>query len=415
VSEFKKDQFLPKSERESRIIEKLRSVLIHAYGTTKYYRELFDRIGFRPASFSALSQLERIPYLTKTIIRERTEDLISSAHNRSSLKKNATGGSTGVPLTLYMNREREIAHAAAIALNYEWAGLRIGDRLAMLWGSSFESTHMATIRGSLENIMLGRMLLPTFVLSEEILARYCRMLERFHPRVLLGYTSSLRTLAEYLENTNTHLPRLASVISGAETLYPEERTRFEGIFRCPVYNRYGGRDSGAVAAECPDVRGMHVNNDVVYVETDAHHNIIVTDLWNTAMPTIRYLPEDLGELSYEPCACGRSTPRFVSLEGRVNDLLVKPNGERVPGEFFPHLFKDIQSVKQYQVVQNTATTLEIYCVPREKNIPDAELTYLRHHISECFGSVNVTFHTVEHIEPTPSGKHRFTICNIPRA
>jgi phenylacetate-CoA ligase len=389
----------------------LRRLITYAYERVPYYRKAWAEIGFSPATFSGAQDLVHLPVLTKDIIRTHAAELCAEDFPTKDLVHNATGGSTGVPVRFYVTKQREVFHAATVALNYEWAGLPLGGRLAMLWGSAFEATKYTSIKGRLENMLLGRLFLQTFSLDENILAAHAQALIKFKPRLLLGYTSSLRHLAEYLERHPIHLPSLTAVMSGAETLYDHDRDYFERIFRVPVFNRYGGRDSGTVAAECGQ-HSMHINSNIVAAEIGAEGHILVTDLWNYGMPLIRYDTEDIGRLASTACACGRKLPILAAIEGRVLDLLHTPDGRRVPGEFFPHLMKDVTWVRQFQVIQHQRDALSITIVRDEATFDEAGVAYLKKYIKQYFGHVHISIQYVKHIPTPPSGKHRFTISAI---
>lgn len=409
---FKREQRQSRNDIVSFQVQRLKRLLVGAYESTVYYRRIFDQVGFSPHSFRDLRDLHAIPVLTKAIVREHFDKLIVRGIDRRTLTENATGGSTGRPVRFFTTRDREIRQAATIALNYEWAGLPLGQRLAIIWGSPFEVSKFSGWKTKLTNVFLGRLFLPGFSLSDAIFHQYYRKLIRFRPAVLLGYTSILLAFARFLESSGLPPPKLTSVMSGAETLFPHQREYLERVFQCKVFNRYGGRDSGAVAAECPERRSMHVNWNIVHVETLPDGRILVTDLWNDAMPLIRYDTEDVGSLRSELCGCGRESPIFASLEGRVNDLLTTPDGRKVPGEFFPHLFKDVAGVKQFQVIQSTIDRLDISIVKDERTFRNDDLAYLRKQILDLFGDIMINFEFVREIPLLPSGKFRFTISKL---
>lgn len=406
-------QWRPLEEIQADQIRKLKTLLTHAYKTSIYYQKGFDDVGFSPDNFRSLADLKRLPYLTKHAVRTYRHELVSRTYPSEQLIKNATGGSTGTPVSFYATKDREAAHAATIALNYEWAGLKPGDRLAMIWGSTFDATKYQNWKGKITNMLLGRLFLPGFLLSDDIFKQMLAQLKTFRPKTLLGYTSILMALAEYLERESRSIPHLISVISGAETLYPHQREYLEKIFRCPVFNRYGGRDSGAVAAECPEARRMHINANIVYVEESPAGHIIVTDLINEGMPLIRYDTEDIGRINYDRCACGRQSPYLDHIEGRVHDLLITPTGDRVPGEFFPHLFKDVPSIRQFQVIQRQPNELTIRVVKADTRLNKQDLDYIRSRIKQYFGQINIHFVEVDEIPKLASGKFRFTIADLP--
>ena len=62
--------------------------------------------------------------------------------------------------------------------------------------------------------------------------------------------------------------------------------------------------------------------------------ILLTDLWNYAMPMIRYELGDVGTMTFEPCKCGSELPRITALEGRTTDVFINSAGQRIPGVAF---------------------------------------------------------------------------------
>jgi len=80
------------------------------------------------------------------------------------------------------------------------------------------------------------------------------------------------------------------------------------------------------------------------------------------MPFIRYRVGDTGILSNSICPCGRRLPLIRSVEGRVLDVLKTRDGKVVPGEFFPHVLKDISEVREFQVQQTSLDEIVVYVV-----------------------------------------------------
>ena len=83
----------------------LKRILIHAYETTDYYKDLFTRCRLDPFNFKDVSELEKLPLLDKNIIKKNVSRMISSRVPKVDLLKDSTGGSTGVPLEFYRDRE----------------------------------------------------------------------------------------------------------------------------------------------------------------------------------------------------------------------------------------------------------------------------------------------------------------------
>ena len=177
-----------------------------------------------------------------------------------------------------------------------------------------------------------------------------------------------------------------------------------------------------MAAECEAHTGLHVLADVRYLEflregqpvqNGDFGEIIVTDLTNYAMPFIRYQTSDLGRPQSQSCVCGRGFPLIQEITGRSSDVLSAPNGRYVHGEYFTHLFYGVPGVRRFQVHQKTLHDVEIL-VEGDLELPAETLAEMRRKIMAQMGErVAVTFHMVDEIPLTPSGKYRFTISDVP--
>jgi len=144
-------------------------------------------------------------------------------------------------------------------------------------------------------------------------------------------------------------------------------------------------------------------------DRDTPSHIIVTDLHNYGMPFIRYEIGDLGSLKDGRCACGRGLPRLLGIEGRVLDTLRTADGRIVPGEFFPHLLKEIPEFARYRVEQKNLDRIVITAVmSRELSGRSREL--LDREIGKVFGSATrCDIQRVREIPALPSGKRRITV------
>ena len=70
----------------------------------------------------------------------------------------------------------------------------------------------------------------------------------------------------------------------------------------------------------------------------------------------------LAVLEDSPCRCGRGLPRIQRIEGRILDAIRDAHGRTVPGEFFPHVLKDIPEIAQYRVEQDRPDHIVIIAV-----------------------------------------------------
>ena len=85
-------------------LEQLRKILSHAGKNVPYYRVLFHQIGFHPNDIQKLSDIRHLPLLTKDIIRDNPTSFVSDTIDLKEAVYMTTGGSTGNPLKIIMDR-----------------------------------------------------------------------------------------------------------------------------------------------------------------------------------------------------------------------------------------------------------------------------------------------------------------------
>jgi glycosyltransferase involved in cell wall biosynthesis len=113
------------SSRQVRRLQevRLRRMIRQAYHHVPYYREMFDRLGIRPEEIVTLSDLRKLPVLSKDDVREYLYfDLFADNHRKRDMHKVTTAGADGETLDLYVDRmQREMRLAGALRAR-TWAG-----------------------------------------------------------------------------------------------------------------------------------------------------------------------------------------------------------------------------------------------------------------------------------------------------
>jgi len=391
----------------------LRKLLRHAFASVPYYRAKYRAAGASFSDIRTWDDFNRLPPLTREEIRQHREQLCSTTY-KGRLLPHATGGSSGVPTRFYRTDESYDWRSAAKDRVYSWAGLYVGDRSVYLWGAPLGALPILKIwKTRIHEALQRQRVFNTFSQTDELWSRIHAEICRKRPDAIVGYVSSLQQFAEFLLRTRRSIPRAKGVIAAAEPLFEAARRNIEEAFDSPVYNTYGSREFMSLAGECERRDGLHINSENVVVEAgpDSHtpSNIIVTDLHNYGMPFIRYEIGDLGSLKDGRCACGRGLPRLLGIEGRVLDTLRTADGRIVPGEFFPHLLKEIPEFTQYRVEQKNLDRIVISAVlTRELSVPSREL--LDREICKVFGgATRCDIHAVKEIPALASGKRRITV------
>ncbi len=83
--------------------KQLNALIDHAYTHTRYYKRLFKNAGLLPADIRSISDLKKLPALTKEIIRQKFDDIVSDNIQSIPHKKSSTGGSTGDPAKYWLD------------------------------------------------------------------------------------------------------------------------------------------------------------------------------------------------------------------------------------------------------------------------------------------------------------------------
>src|SRR6266487_2026842 len=83
---------------------RVRNMVLHAYRTVPYYRETMNRLGLTADHFHTADDLARLPLIERDRLQRDPEYFVSKSHRPDSCLKLRTGGSTGVPCTIYHDR-----------------------------------------------------------------------------------------------------------------------------------------------------------------------------------------------------------------------------------------------------------------------------------------------------------------------
>jgi phenylacetate-CoA ligase len=403
-------------------IQRLRDVLMHAERTVPYYRELLSRCGVDAAGVQSFDDLERVAPLTRDVLRARFSDLRSEIVPQTALIRRSTGGTSGKPVTVLLDRALESERMLVNHRMYAMMGRTLGRPTLMIAGSPIDAAAWTSTRDRIKNAVFGIEVASSFNLTSVALQKIVANLRSHRYDWVIAYASVFDILAARFGGSL----RIANIIPCAELVSNEQRERWRQAFDCEIFEIYGSREMTSIAGETTEHDGLAVMSDVYHVEiTDAAGRrlpdgtpglITVTTLSERGMPLLRYQLGDVGVLTPPPGGSRWPFPRLRITHGRVLDVICCPNGKLLPGEFFPHLMKEVEvAVERFQVVQTELDRLLVRVVPKEAWSEDTA-NYLRGHIQEQMGAeVLIEFEIVDEIESSGSGKYRPTICMLPES
>jgi phenylacetate-CoA ligase len=149
-------------------------------------------------------------------------------------------------------------------------------------------------------------------------------------------------------------------LCGADTLTDPWREIVQREMGCRVIANYSSTECGRIGFECEQQQGYHLNIDfcpVRIVRDDGSAcvdgeigQVVVSNLLNRATVLLNYLQGDLAEYTCRMCPCGRTLPRLIRLHGRVSDVVVMTDGQRMPCTvLLGHLAAQLQMALQFQI------------------------------------------------------------------
>lgn len=401
--------------------KQLRHLIEFSYGNVPYYRNLFNSLVLSPKDIQTIEDLEKLPILTKDIIKTHWEEFKPA--NLSSMKyhNQATGGSTGTPMQYRLFKHDRFLGGAILYRGWGYGGYNLGDKTIFLAGSSLGFNASSRMTTFVHEMARNLRKLSSFDMGTDEMREYSRIINSFKPRIIRGYASSIYFFAKWIEENNLKIHSPTAIFTTSDNLFPYMRAKISEVFGCEVYDGYGLNDGGVSAYECSEHAGLHIDTErsiMEVVDDEAHQmdhgigQILATSLYNYAMPFIRYDTGDNGHIIDDVCNCGRGYPLLKEIAGRTTDILFTPEGKNVHGWFFLYIFWDYgKGIKEYQVVQETLKKIAIKIVP-EEGFDESQLNCIREVVSKRSPGWEIEFKYVDAVERSSAGKYKFIINDL---
>jgi phenylacetate-CoA ligase len=402
---------------------RLRALLQHAYRCVPYYRQILDNVGMADGAIDSLTELCKLPLLTKALIRTNNEHLKSS--QARGLSRFNTGGSSGEPLIFWIGKERVSHDVAAKWRATRWWGVDIGDPEIVIWGSPIELGAQDRFR-ALRDKLLRTHLLSAFEMSENKLDEFVDALCTVRPRMVFGYPSSISLIAEHAAKQGISLDNLGTkvVFVTSERLYDYQRASIERAFACPVANGYGGRDAGFIAHQCPE-GGMHITAEDIIVEiiddegevlpAGQEGEVVITHLATHDFPFIRYRTGDVAVMGEQSCSCGRGLPLLKEIQGRTTDFVIAADGTIMHGLALIYVIRDIVGVKNFRIIQESMNETRVLLVTGS-GFAEESMQVIEQGLRQRLGpDVRIGIERMARIPRESSGKYRYVLSRVTAA
>jgi phenylacetate-CoA ligase len=281
---------------------------------------------------TALQDLVRIPFATKSDLRENYPFGLLAVPREELVRVHASSGTHSKPTVVGYTRADLEVWTELMARSLTMAGVRPGMVIHNTYGYGLFTGGLGFHQGA-ERI--GATVVPV---SGGRTARQAMLLRDLDAQVLAATPSYALAIAQALAEAGVDpLPSpLELGLLGGEPWTEGLRAQIDRALGIRSVNFYGLSEmcGPGVATECLLARdGLHVQEDhflpeVIDPDTDAPlppgtvGELVFTTLTKQALPLIRYRTGDLGAISEEPCRCGRTSVRLSQLGGRRDDMMI---------------------------------------------------------------------------------------------
>jgi phenylacetate-CoA ligase len=398
---------------------RLRRLVDHAAARVPYYRELFARLGLTAADIRRPEDLAALPVLSKSTVQERLGDFSPDTLGAMETTTVHTSGTTGTGLVFPMMLAAEREQWATWWRYRGRFGLDHRTWYAHFYGRSVVPQEQSQPPFWRVNRPGRQILFSGYHMREEFLGAYVDELNRRRPPWLQGYPSLLAVLAGYVLASGRRLAyRPRAVTTGAETLLASQRRLIEEAFVVPCHQHYGMTEAVGNISECEHGR-LHVDEDFGYLEFlplgGGAHRVVATGWANEAFVLLRY---DLGDTvtlppsHAAPCPCGRAGRVVESIDGRIEDYVVTPDGDRLGR--LDHIFKDMVNIRECQIVQEEVGRVDLHVVRGPHFTEHDAVQLLREARSRLGAKMDVCLTFVPQLERSRAGKLRLVVSRLPQ-
>jgi phenylacetate-CoA ligase len=396
-------------------------ILRHAAQYCPYYIEIFKKNSWDPKK--AELYWDEWPILTQQLLQENRDKILSTVVTPEDMVLDSSGGSSGFVKTFYHSKDYMSYSLSSAYHTDSIAGWTPGCKTAYLWAAPCDTKKHLGILPRLKSKLQNIRLYDSFDMSDDKMALYHKELTSYKPEVIIAIAGSIYQMARYLRENNIvpNYPR-KGIVTSAETLTDEMRETIESVFGKIVFNRYGCRETGLLAFEDEEHKGLHVNFPGNFVEICKHNttvpvwedegDVLITTLTQKHFPLIRYQVGDVAIQTKDKCSCGRNSQLLRKVSGRSSDFVTAINGSKIHGEYFSHILRVGDKVRQYTAIQKESDLMVIDIVLAEALSNQERQSILNSFRNNLGEEMRIEFNEVDYIPPLPSGKRRFVISLI---
>ena len=330
---WSKEETLSRVEIEKIQLERLKETVNRVYAKVPAYRKKMDDAGVKPEDILCLSDLAKLPFVTKQDLRDNYPFGLFATPKSELVRIHASSGTTGKPTVVGYTKADLQMWTECVSRIACMGGATKEDIAQICFGYGMFTGALGLHYG-LENI--GATIVPSSTGNSEKQIMY---MKDFQTTLLVATPSYALRLAEVAREMGVDVQKELNVkigLVGSELLTDAMRAEMHKYWGedMLVTSNYGMSElmGPGVSGECKYLDGMHINEDYFIPEIinpktgevlkpGEKGELVITCIKKEGLPLIRYRTKDITSLNYEPCKCGRTFCRMANLQGRSDDML----------------------------------------------------------------------------------------------
>ncbi|MES9906402.1 MAG: hypothetical protein ABW168_27435 [Sedimenticola sp.] len=393
-------------------LRKLFNTVEQAATTVPYYRDLFQSNKL-PAKLQSIEQFLSLPLLSKEIIKEEGERMISDSVPATLRYPVTTGGTSGTPMKFWMSSSayrKEWSFVHDLLMRY---GISPFDRKIGLRGVPFPKAEEGIY--CQHNQVYRELQISPFHLSEEVINEYLPLIKKYGAKYIHGYPSSVSQFAVIAEKKQIGRKLgLKGVLLVSETVYPHQIATIEKAFDCPVISFYGHSERLIFAGNKPNTLEYFVDPRYGYTEI-IDGELVGTGFINNAMPMLRYKTGDYVTVK-DPCGTNgvESFMRLSKVDGRwLQEMLIGKNGGYISVTALNMHSELFANVQRFQFYQEIIGKCELRIVPAHGFVIEMDSKTISKAFRDKVGhELDIVIKIVDSVEMTNRGKQMFLVQKI---
>jgi phenylacetate-CoA ligase len=411
-------QSLDSADFQNWVLKKREQQVKYLIANNRFYREVILKN-------QPYKSFESLPIIKKSDIQRPLKEILSDNIQNKDIFTNNTSGSSGTPFFFAKDKYAHSMTWALVMDRYKWHEIEYGKSLqARFYGIPLSGAKY--YKEKIKDSLSARVRFPVFDLSQSKLDAFIENFKRYKFEYLNGYTSSLVFFAQYCIERNIVLkeicPTLKVCFPTSEMCSQNDRYIMQKGFGVHVANEYGCAEMDVLAFENSAGEWLMSNENVYFEVVDDWGNLLsngqkgrllLTSLYNNAIPMIRYEVGDIGTIH---TVRKGNLQQLHSLAGRTNEFAILPDGRKVPALTFYYITKTLineqYGIKELIIRQKSADLFHFEYVARQ-DMPAEAVSEIKRAMDQYLATgLRATFERKESIQRTAAGKLRQFYCEI---